>query len=205
MRCSTVGSVVPLATRATRRIDETKRHSHVARSRNESCPPCVILGRFCDRDVVGPVTTDVVALLGRGPCFRAPVETRFSGPACRRAAPARRCVPRRLLSYRRRRPRRQRRRSRIFDPEADQVTRQAVSTGKAVERLDSQVILRHLALELDAVAAVSGHWLSSFEIPASRSIPSRHTVLSASRGALQMAGGPPPARLASTDQDYRLR
>jgi len=45
-----------------------------------------------------------------------------------------------------------------------------------MERLAGQVILRHLALELDAVGAVSGHRLSSFESPAPRSIPYRHTV-----------------------------
>lgn len=47
----------------------------------------VIIGRardphqpapFCDGDAAGPVTTDVVALLGRGPCFRAPFRNSIS-------------------------------------------------------------------------------------------------------------------------------
>src|SRR4051812_22031889 len=45
-----------------------------------------------------------------------------------------------------------------------------MSLGEAVERLARYVIVRHLALELDAVCAVSGHGLPSFESPAHRSI-----------------------------------
>jgi hypothetical protein len=37
---------------------------------------------FCDGDAEGPMMTDVVALLGRGPCFRAPFRNSISS-ACR--------------------------------------------------------------------------------------------------------------------------
>src|SRR4051794_16539456 len=52
----------------------------------------------------------------------------------------------------------------------DQSARQVMSLGEAVERLARYVIVRHLALELDAVCAVSGHGPPSFESPAHRSI-----------------------------------
>ena len=54
--------------------------------------------------------------------------------------------------------------------------------GEAVERLARHVVLRHLALELDAVGTVSGHGPLSFESPAPRSIA--RVSLSAPRGAL---------------------
>src|SRR6476646_11269543 len=49
-----------------------------------------------DGETKGPVTTDVVALLGRGVCFRAPFKTRVPMPAYRRAVRALRSAPRRL-------------------------------------------------------------------------------------------------------------
>lgn len=45
-----------------------------------------------------------------------------------------------------------------------------------MERLARQVILGHLALELDAVGTVSNRGLPSFESPVLRSIPRRLTV-----------------------------
>ena len=45
-----------------------------------------------------------------------------------------------------------------------------MALGKSVKRLAADVFLRHLALELDAMGAVAGHWLPSFEILAHGSI-----------------------------------
>jgi hypothetical protein len=45
-------------------------------------------------------------------------------------------------------------------PDADQVTGDLVALGKSIQGLASQILLRHLALELDGIAVVLGHGLS---------------------------------------------
>ena len=49
---------------------------------------------------------------------------------------------------------------RLVDPDPDQVARQVMASAKGTERLSSMTLGDNLALELDAVAAVSGHRLS---------------------------------------------
>jgi len=51
-----------------------------------------------------------------------------------------------------------------------------VALGEPVKGLAAQEFLNDLALELDAVRAVLGHGLPSFESPARRSIPARPSV-----------------------------
>ena len=57
-----------------------------------------------------------------------------------------------------------------LNPDADQISRQIMSFRQAVERLAGDKLLRDLALELEAMGAVVGHGLLSFESPATRSI-----------------------------------
>src|SRR5512139_4301927 len=58
----------------------------------------------------------------------------------------------------------------LADPDPDQGPRHVVALGKSVKGLAADEFLRHLALEPDAVRAVSGHWLSYFESLAHGSI-----------------------------------
>ena len=85
----------------------------------------------------------------------------------------------------------------FLDPDADQVARQVMSTGEAMERLARQVILRHLALELDPMGAVSGHGLPPFESPAPRSIARRHAVRLKGCTPVRMRSSPAPTAATS--------
>ena len=70
-------------------------------------------------------------------------------------------------------------------PDPDQVSADVMALGEPMKGLAAKKLLSDLALEFDAVCAVLGHRLSSFESPASRSI---HCCrLSRPRGPLQSA------------------
>jgi hypothetical protein len=64
----------------------------------------------------------------------------------------------------------------LLHPDPDQVSTDGMALGEPVKSLTGQELLSDLALELDAVRAVFGHGLPSFESPARRSIPSRPIV-----------------------------
>lgn len=73
-------------------------------------------------------------------------------------------------------------RLRLLDPDPDQVARQVMASAERVKRFPGVVVGNDLTLEVDAVAAVSGHELSSSECPA----PVNRMLLNLSspRGAL---------------------
>ena len=54
---------------------------------------------------------------------------------------------------------------RLLDPDPDQVARQVMASAERVQRLPGVVLGNDLTLEVDAVAAVSGHGPSSSESP----------------------------------------
>src|SRR5271169_4951807 len=64
----------------------------------------------------------------------------------------------------------------LLNPDPNQVSADVVALGEPVKGLAGQELLSDLALELDALRAVLGHGLPSFESPARRSILSRPTV-----------------------------
>lgn len=59
----------------------------------------------------------------------------------------------------------------LLDPDTDQIARQLMSIGQAVERLAGKILLHDLTIELDSACAMSNHGLPSFETPAARSMP----------------------------------
>src|SRR5271155_2257281 len=64
----------------------------------------------------------------------------------------------------------------LLNPDPNQVSADVVALGEPVKGLAGQKLLSDLALKLDAVRAVLGHGLPSFESPARRSILSRQLV-----------------------------
>jgi hypothetical protein len=64
----------------------------------------------------------------------------------------------------------------LLNPDPDQVTADVMSFGEPMKGLAGQEFLSDLALELDAVRAVLGQGLPSFESPARWSIPVGPTV-----------------------------
>jgi hypothetical protein len=58
----------------------------------------------------------------------------------------------------------------FLNPDTDQVPADVVALRQTVQRLAGKKLLRDLTLELEAVGAVPGFGLSSFENPAARSI-----------------------------------
>jgi hypothetical protein len=73
---------------------------------------------------------------------------------------------------------------RLVDPDPDQVARQVMASAERVQRLPGMVFGDDLALEVDAVAAVSGHGPSSSESPPP--VNRQPLDLSSSRGALHI-------------------
>jgi hypothetical protein len=64
----------------------------------------------------------------------------------------------------------------LLDPNSDQVSTDVVALGEPMKGLAGQEFLSNLALEFDAVRAVLGHGLPSFESPARWSILAGPTV-----------------------------
>src|SRR5271156_5584949 len=64
----------------------------------------------------------------------------------------------------------------LLNPDPNQIAADVMALGEPVKGLAGQKLLSDLALELDAVRAVLGHGLPSFESPARRSIPIRPIV-----------------------------
>src|ERR1700722_18920129 len=64
----------------------------------------------------------------------------------------------------------------LLNPDPDQVSTDVVALGEPIQGLAGQELLSHLALEFDAVRAVLGHGLPSFESPARWSILAGPTV-----------------------------
>src|SRR3984893_6420812 len=114
-----------------------------------------------------------------------PLETRFRAPAGPPCARGRRSSPRIPEANRPLRHLRRRRRSELHHPNADQVARDAMTSGESVKRLAGDELLRHLAVEFDAMGTVSGHGFHPPKAQPPRSIPRPH--LSGLRGALHQA------------------
>ncbi len=66
----------------------------------------------------------------------------------------------------------------LLNPDADQVSADVVAFGEPMKGLAGKKLLSDLALELNAVRALLGHGLPSFESPAQGSILSRPIVQS---------------------------
>ena len=132
--------------------------------------------------------TDVVSLLGRGASREAPFRNSFSSTSLptRRSSAAMRasCVctmsaaPTSLVEGAG---------LVLGDPDADQVARDLVALGEPVQGLAGEILLRHLALELDWIAAVLAHGLSPRK-PGPDSPILKPPHLSTRRGALQIGG-----------------
>ena len=130
---------------------------------------------FCDAEARGPTMTDVFALFGRGALFTAPLETPAPAPACRQAARAPQSGLHITGAGRRRPHLHQSHRLLLLHQDPDQGCGRHRGAWRAHAGSRRQE-LSDLALELDAMGAVLGHGLSSFESPARWSILAGPTV-----------------------------
>ena len=128
----------------------------VGRSREPHQP-----ASFGDRETTGPAMTDVVSLLGGRTSREAPFRNSFSSTSlptsrssaamraswvCTMSAATTSSVEGAGLV--------------LGHPDAHQVAIDLMALGEPVQGLAGQVLLRHLALELDRIAAVLAHGLS---------------------------------------------
>ena len=131
-----------------------------ARQSHQRAPPF-------DGEAAGPVIADVGALLGDRCVFLSPL-LKLDLQRLAADQPLERGDPRLVFGQQlgRRHVLVERTGLRLLDPDPDQVARQVMASAERVKRLPGVVLGNDLTLEVDAVAAVSGHGPSSSESPA---------------------------------------